>query len=53
MNMKQAAAQLQKAMSNLWGTNPGRGPGAQARPKKSPVKRTAKSSRTSRSARGR
>jgi hypothetical protein len=54
MNMKQAAAQLQKAMSKLMGTHPTKraSPG-KARPKKAAAKRTTKNSRKSRSARGR
>lgn len=53
MNMKQAAAELQKAMEKLMGTHPKRSSPGKARPKKAAAKRTAKSSRKSRSARGR
>ena len=53
MNMKQAAAQLQKAMANLLGTGPKRAPHGKSRPKGSATKRTVKSARTARSTRGR
>jgi hypothetical protein len=53
MNMKQAAAQLQKAMANLMGTSPKRASPRKAPPKQASTKRPAKSSRQSRSARSR
>jgi hypothetical protein len=51
MNMKQAAAQLQKAMANLLGISPKRA--AKSRLKTSATKRTVKSARKARSTRGR
>jgi hypothetical protein len=53
MNMKQAAAQLQKAMANLMSTSPKRASHGKSRPKKSAAKRTVKSARKARSTRGR
>jgi hypothetical protein len=53
MNMKQAAAQLQKAMAKLLGAGPKRTPHAKSRPKKAAPKRAVKSARKSRSTRSR
>jgi hypothetical protein len=51
--MKQAAAQLQKAMANLVGTNPKRASHTQSRPRNSAAKRNPTSARKARSTRGR
>jgi DNA-binding transcriptional regulator YdaS (Cro superfamily) len=53
MNMKQAAAQLQKAMANLMGTSPKRASHAKSGPKKSAAKRSPTSARKARSTRAR
>jgi hypothetical protein len=53
MNMKQAAAQLQKAMNNMWGAGPKHRADSAERPRKSAVKRGGRSARKSRSTRGR
>jgi hypothetical protein len=53
MNMKQAAAQLQKAMANLFNTKPKRTSLGKSRPGKAAAKRTVKPARKPRSTRGR
>jgi hypothetical protein len=51
--MKQAAAQLQKAMANLLGAGPKRASHGKSRPKKAAAKRAVKAARKARSTRGR
>jgi hypothetical protein len=53
MNMKQAAAQLQKAMANLLGSKPKRASHGKSRSGTSTAKRKVKSARKARSTRGR
>ena len=53
MNMKQAAAQLQRVMANMLTMDMKRRRAAESRPKKSAAKRTVKTPRKARSTRSR